>query len=178
MTYFTEDQLRGYARSTELKKEARAHTKTLPSLANVRIFLSHSHKDRELAEGVANLLASQGCEVYIDWKDTTMPKVTNRETAERIRLRIRQDDFFVCLATKNAMDSKWVPWELGIADDSQGFDNILIIPVKDPYGRFHGNEYVQVYRRLDTDLNVLKPEDQYYFQGVKLASFMRARANV
>jgi len=74
-----------------------------------------------------------------------MPSVTNRETAHRIKQKIADPDYFLVLATRNAMNSKWVPWEIGIADRTKPANKIAVIPVIDPYGTYHGNEYMQLY---------------------------------
>ena len=42
-------------------------------------FLCHSHKDSVLAEGLQVWLAEQGVELYIDWKDATMPERPNQD---------------------------------------------------------------------------------------------------
>jgi hypothetical protein len=53
------------------------------------------------------------------------------------------------LATQQAFASKFVPWEIGIADEIKGEKFILLIPVTDSGGRFQGNEYLQLYNHLD-----------------------------
>lgn len=111
-------------------------------------FLCHSHKDSILAEGLQVLLAEQGVELYIDWKDATMPERPNRETAERIQRRIKTCDWFLFLATGNSMSSRWCPWELGYADGTKQLDRIAIVPTSDAVTT-HGNEYLHLYRRVD-----------------------------
>ncbi|CAM3682051.1 toll/interleukin-1 receptor domain-containing protein [Polaromonas hydrogenivorans] len=111
-------------------------------------FLCHSHKDSVLAEGLQVLLAEQGVELYIDWKDATMPERPNRETAERIQLRIKTCDWVLFLATGNSMSSRWCPWELGYADGMKQLDRIAIVPTLDAVTT-HGNEYLHLYRRVD-----------------------------
>ena len=46
------------------------------------------------------------------------------------------------------MASKWVPWEVGVADQIKGEESILVVPVADDYGQFDGSEYFQLYRRV------------------------------
>lgn len=79
-----------------------------------------------------------------------MPRVTNRETADRIKRQIEANDLFVVLATRNAIESKWVPWEVGIADQMKPEIRVSVIPVADPSGRYEGAEYLQLYRRILT----------------------------
>jgi len=125
--------------------ESKAYKSFAKANAQVSIFLSHSHKDQELVEGLINYLAvSSQIVIYVDWRDSDMPSITNRETAHRIKQKINDLDYFLVLATKNAMASKWVPWEIGIADMIKP-NKIAIIPVADPSGQYYGNEYLQLY---------------------------------
>lgn len=111
-------------------------------------FLCHSHRDNELAEGLQALLAEQGVELYIDWKDASMPPQPTRETAARIQNQIRTCDWFLFLATANSMASRWCPWELGYADGEKQPERIAVVPTSDSTTT-HGNEYMQLYRRID-----------------------------
>lgn len=111
-------------------------------------FLCHSHRDDMLAEGLQALLAEQGVELYIDWKDASMPLEPNRETAARIQAHIRTCDWFLFLATANSMASRWCPWELGYAHSQKHLERIAIVQTSDSTAT-HGNEYMQLYRRID-----------------------------
>ena len=42
--------------------------------------------------------------------------------------RIELADFFLFLATRNSMSSRWYPWEIGYADGAKPIDTILVIP--------------------------------------------------
>ncbi|MDP9314784.1 MAG: toll/interleukin-1 receptor domain-containing protein [Chloroflexota bacterium] len=118
--------------------------------ARVTIFLSHSHKDKDLVLGFINLLGSNSqISIYVDWQDSTMPRITNRETASAIKKRIDENHCFMILATKNAMESRWVPWEIGVADVKKAWERIILVPIADPQGNFVGNEYLQLYQRLE-----------------------------
>jgi hypothetical protein len=111
-------------------------------------FLCHAHKDRDLVLGVVNLLSKAGWRVYVDWMDGSMPSKPNRVTADKIKKRIRDMDYFLFLATSNSMTSRWCPWEIGYADPYKYPENLLIIPTRDSYST-HGNEYLDLYRRID-----------------------------
>jgi hypothetical protein len=113
-------------------------------------FLSHSHLDAETARGVQRFLARAGWQVYIDWQDEAMPEKPNRETAARIQRQIADRDYFLFLATANSMASRWCPWELGFADIKKSPKSIYIIPTSDDF-RSHGNEYLDLYQRIDLD---------------------------
>jgi hypothetical protein len=111
-------------------------------------FLCHSHRDHELAKGLVAALAQQGISLYVDWADDSMPSTPNRTTAEKIQDKIASCDRFLFLATRSSMESKWCPWEIGYADGKGPKSKIVIIPTSDASGS-HGNEYLQLYRRLD-----------------------------
>lgn len=113
-------------------------------------FLCHSHKDNDLAEGLQVLLSENGWDLYIDWKDHEMPEKPNSETANKIKKKIGELDWFLFLATPNSSVSRWCPWEIGIADTRKSHDKILIIPTSDSSGTWYGNEYLQLYNQIDT----------------------------
>ncbi|MBP0622872.1 toll/interleukin-1 receptor domain-containing protein [Cupriavidus consociatus] len=112
-------------------------------------FLCHSHQDRDLALGLQQTLKEDGLELYIDWQDSEMPSAPNRDTASRIQRAIREANVFLFLATQASMASRWCPWEIGYADGVMVPNQIAIVPTRDGYGNFHGNEYLQLYRRID-----------------------------
>ncbi len=89
--------------------------------------------------------------IYVDWNDTSMPRITSKITAAKIKEKIKEMKFFLILGTHNAMTSVWVPWETGVADQCKKNDQIFIIPVADNSGKFYGNEYFQLYRRIELD---------------------------
>lgn len=110
-------------------------------------FLCHSHKDA-LALGLQTLLREQGLSIYIDWQDGTMPEPPSKETADRLKRRIRASDLFLFLATVNSLASRWHPRELGHTDGVKSYDQIAVVPTNDG-AQTHGNEYVELYRRIE-----------------------------
>lgn len=148
MTYLTESQLRSHARSFEGQIARVFFVEKSIETAKVSIFLSHSHQDRELVEGLINWFAMYGIRLYVDWQDSSMPRITSGTTAEGIKNKIRELDYFLVLATRNCLESRWTPWEIGFADGIKPLERIAIIPVRDPTGDFCGSEYLQIYRRI------------------------------
>ncbi len=112
-------------------------------------FLCHSNLDRTLAEGLQTLLREGGWDLYIDWQDSDLPPVPNRLTAERIQERIVVTDWFLFLATSHSMASRWCPWEIGFADGKKPFERIVVIQTLDDQRHSHGNEYIDLYNRVD-----------------------------
>lgn len=169
MAYLTEAQLRHKA------VEYYSLAKSAATAAKVTIFLSHSHKDKDLIKGLITVLAEQGVAVYVDWNDDSMPRITSRETAERIKDRIGEMELFAILATQNGLNSRWVPWETGVADQMKPSPNILVIPVADSSGKYLGNEYLQLYQRFEVDsagtARVAQPE-QRLWEGKEASAFL------
>jgi TIR domain len=135
---------------TDLRNAARQSTRMVAKSTNQRTaFLCHSHKDRDLAEGLQVRLKEQGFDLYIDWQDVSMPATPNAETADKLRFKIVACDWFLFLATANSMASRWCPWELGYADGKKSRDRIAIVPTSD-HQTTHGNEYIALYRYIDS----------------------------
>lgn len=113
------------------------------------VFLSHSSKDADLLPGAIALLKRHGASVYIDKKDESLPPFTNTETATALKGRIRVCQKFVLLASANSKDSKWVPWELGLADGYRTSGNVAILPSVDSTDpKWPEQEYLGVYRTI------------------------------
>ncbi|ARS53528.1 toll/interleukin-1 receptor domain-containing protein [Kushneria konosiri] len=112
-------------------------------------FLCHSHKDHELAKGLQVLMKENGWDLYIDWEDSEMPSTPNKETANKIKTKIKITDWFLFLATSNSTQSRWCPWEIGFADSAKSYEKILIVPTEDDSGTWYGNEYLQLYRQMN-----------------------------
>lgn len=132
---------------TAAVRAANYHTKS--ASVHKYIFLSHSHKDADIVNQAIQILGNEGVKIYVDWKDDTMPSVTSPESAQRIKQKIAGCNKFVLLATNNALASRWVPWELGIADSENSMENVVIMPVREPPHTWNGNEYIGIYQRLE-----------------------------
>ena len=190
MAFIKESFLRVKAEDYRLTTFAESYIVKSASLAEITVFLSHSHKDKKLAVGFKNLLAQCGINVYIDWQDSTLPDTPNKETAKRIKEKIKILNLFILLATNYALSSRWCPWEIGIADISKGYDLILIVPIVDDSEEFKGNEYLQLYKRIEIapgdNALVIEPEFRKYgsllseseigHQGESLMSFIKRKA--
>lgn len=142
-----QSELRTYA-VRQAMMESAANIKQAKLFGRATVFLSHSHKDQEIAKGLKNRLREQDVDLYIDWQDSTMPETPNRETAEKIQERILTCDIFLFLATRNSLQSRWCPWEIGFADGKKSHDRIVVVPTQDDQGQYYGNEYMQLYHRL------------------------------
>lgn len=113
-------------------------------------FLSHSSKDQDLVVGAVRLLTGHGATVYIDKKDPALPPYTSKDTATGLKQRIQQSRKFVLLASNNSKDSRWVPWELGIADQAKGLSRVAVLPAVDSQTDITWSswEYLGLYDRI------------------------------
>lgn len=151
MSYITRSQLRGFPQTLTEQVRTVAFSATEKTAgAKIMVFLSHSHDDADLVQQARIFLGGQGVQVYVDWKDPSMPPITTPATAELLKTQIRRCGKFVVLASTRALLSRWVPWELGFADPVKTMTNIAILPVADDNGRWEGSEYVGIYPRITT----------------------------
>lgn len=148
--YITKSELRDFA--SELAPNERANLRKSASSRDLTgsTFLSHSSKDDDLVVGAIRVLEGHGAQVYVDEIDPEMPPYTSEETAALLRKRIHQTSRFVLLASKNSKDSRWVPWELGIADGDKGLERLALFPASDSsYDKDWASwEYLGLYRRI------------------------------
>ena len=95
------------------------------------VFISHKHDDFNDLKGLLGFLEKQyGVKVYIDSKDSSMPKITSAQTAINIRERIKSCDKFILLATNGVIESKWCNWELGYGDAQKFKKHIALFQMK------------------------------------------------
>lgn len=150
--FITRAQLKNYQAGVSLANESVVALQAKAAASNAReaevtVFLSHSHKDRDLIAPTLAFLRSHGVRIYVDWMDEGMPDVVSGETARKLKERIQQQKKFLVLVTENSKDSRWVPWELGYADPTKGMDHIASFPVSESMDFAH-NEYLKIYPKL------------------------------
>ncbi|PUV24157.1 toll/interleukin-1 receptor domain-containing protein [Sphingobacterium athyrii] len=153
MAIFTKEQFQTIAYN---KAKIKGHT-TLnenrtfsQSSAKTSVFLSHSHHDKKLIAEAKTFFENLGISIYVDWADETMPQRTSGVTAQNIKGQIRKNDKFILLATNDAITSKWCNWEVGIGDTYKlANDKICILPLADNRLTWQGNEYLQIYPRIE-----------------------------
>ena len=112
-------------------------------------FLSYSSKDFELAEKLQGVLLNHGINVYIDRQDDSLPETPSHETARQLIDRIKEYDEFYFLCTSNSTESRWCPWEIGIATGIP--KRVVVIPTKEDKRSewLDGCEYLGLYHSLD-----------------------------
>ena len=130
------------------------------------IFLAHSSKDNDWIVRVIGWFKRFRASVYVDVNDDELEQPPSTETAETLRKRVLSCPRFVILVSPNSYSSKWIPWELGIADGLKGVSYVALLPIS-PGGIMPGwasNEYLGLYPRIkkndsDGDWRVLDPRD-------------------
>lgn len=148
--YATRSDLLGFAANLSLNEQASVRKTAEDRSPEGATFLSHSSKDQELVVGAVRLLTGHGATVYIDKKDPALPPYTSKDTAIGLKKRIQQSRKFVLLASKNSKDSRWVPWELGIADQAKGLSKVAILPTVESQSdvTWSNWEYLGLYDRV------------------------------
>lgn len=135
----------------------------------ITIFLSHKHEELDLVKKIINFFESNyKVSVYIDANDIDMPNHTCRETASRLRRKIRNCRKFIFMATQKSIESKWCNWELGQGDVLKYNKNLAIFPILLDDNEFSGNEYLRMYSYIlppnnemfHGDYRVKSPKDE------------------
>lgn len=100
----------------------------LSSVSN--LFLSHSSADAgSLLRGALDVLQKHGASVYADVLDPDARRLTPPEFGDFFAQAIRDTGHLVVLLTENTGDSRWVPWELGLAHGIHGQRRAAVWPV-------------------------------------------------
>lgn len=155
---------------TESLRETRMFTKAKYD-PKPTVFISHKHSDLEDIEelqGVIELLEEMGSKIYIDSMDNKMPEQTSGDTALRIKDVIKYCKKFILIATERAIESYWCNWELGIGDTHKYIEHIAILPIKERQendAHYKGNEYLQIYPRINYFKSFRNIDGQYFKEG-------------
>jgi hypothetical protein len=123
------------------------------SATKADVFLSHSSLDKEVLPKAIGFLEAHGAKVYIDKVDKELPKKTSAETGIKLKERISQCPKFVVLVTANSKNSRWIPWELGIADEKKKLPNVALLPDvgNQANAEWPEQEYLGLYPRIVLD---------------------------
>lgn len=91
----------------------------LERLKKFDMFISHNSKNEDEVVRFYKILNSNGLVAYVDWvndKFDLKRQWCNATTAEIIKERIKQSQFFVIYATEEILHSQWCAWEVGYAE--------------------------------------------------------------
>ena len=118
------------------------------ALSQYDIFLSHSFRDKDLVVGIAKLFEKFNSTVYLDWReDSRLDRTTvNRETANTLMRRMSSSSALLFVPTDLAIESKWMPWELGFMDGKNGKAAVFpVIQTDTGSSNYRGQEYLGIY---------------------------------
>lgn len=159
VSYVTKSQLRNAVSGTLSESIL---TKAASGSAEGSTFLSHSTKDSEWLPGVIKILQDHGANVYTDKGDNRLPEKTSSVTGDMLRRELQKSKKFILFATKSSKDSKWVPWELGLADGYKSPSHMAVFPGVDSQTdtEWTEQEYLGLYDRIVIESDGLR--DRYY----------------
>ena len=115
------------------------------------VFLSHSSNDESKLPFVISFLENYGVKVYIDKNDPRLPQETSSETARMLKANIKKCNKFILLVSENSKDSRWISWELGLADIAKSTSNVALLPIANDYinaTKWTEQEYLGLYDRI------------------------------
>jgi hypothetical protein len=155
MSLFIESDVRARAKQ-EIKKYAFIKTASqiivesvgkYKQIQSYDVFLSHSMEDAELILGIKSIIEDLGYSVYVDWiNDTELDRnQVSKETAKKLKDRMNSSKSLFFVTTKNADNSRWMPWECGYFDGKK--EKVAIVPVKEKSftNEYVGQEYLGLY---------------------------------
>ncbi|MFA7123300.1 MAG: toll/interleukin-1 receptor domain-containing protein [Candidatus Delongbacteria bacterium] len=151
--YFNNTDLKSFSQK-RINLSEHYISKGIIDKGQIDVFLSHSSDDMDSVPSVISFLESFGVNVYIDKKDNSLPKITSIETAKILKERIHNCNKFIVLVSENSKDSRWVPWELGLADENKSVRNIALMPlINSSSDLFYTQtwaeqEYLGIYHRI------------------------------
>lgn len=106
------------------KKRTAAKT---PARNAMRIFISHSHRDREAVDAIAKRLEADGHEIWVD----SLQLKPGDNISQRIQEGLEQADAIVFVISRNSLHSEWVQREFAaIALQQISKRQQRIIPVR------------------------------------------------
>lgn len=147
MSVATYDQLRAAAGPM-----TEGRVKLAKSLRGKNLFLSHSSIDVDRLPSAIGLLEKHGADVYVDVQDAGIRGMTDPEIAARLRDAIGSCKRLVVLFTEHTPTSRWIPWELGVADGRRGREEVALLPARARPGspdRWANEGYFEIYPRVE-----------------------------
>lgn len=127
----------------QLREEARRQTYRTA-------FLSYASCDDEFTSTTLQILTEHGATVYIDKGDPRLPEQPSTYTGHILREMIRICSRFVLQVTPTSSGSRWIPWELGLADGIRKPTNVALFPIARESFQKHWTtqEYLGLYPRI------------------------------
>lgn len=119
--------------------------------SSLKVFISHSSADSQLIPGVEAFFQQFGASIYADVMDDSLQGLPDAAKAVVLRAEIAKCDKLAVLVTAATKTSKWIPWELGLADGSCSPVHAALLPVTEG-GReedWAKQGYMELYPRVE-----------------------------
>lgn len=81
------------------------------------VFISHQRNDKQVAKEIANYILKSGVDIYFDEYDGNINRDNPHSVVNAIKTGIRRSTHMLCILSQNALQSKWMPWEIGYGYD-------------------------------------------------------------
>lgn len=88
---------------------------TLQKYKEFDVFLSHSYANDKQVLAFVKKLNAYGLVIYIDWisdRNGLQRNQFSKATLDVLHKRMEQSKVLICLYTKEAISSSWIPWEI------------------------------------------------------------------
>lgn len=103
-----------YATVTLSESERRVSAKS--AVPAKRVFVSHYNEDSAPAQRIASWIRDFGMTAFLDINDPNLPKKDGVEMADYIKGVINESHGLVVVTSDRTVNSWWVPYEIGVAD--------------------------------------------------------------
>lgn len=139
-----------------------------------RVFLSYSTLDYVYVDQVMDFFKDAKAAVYIDCGDDRLPHIPSPQTAELLKDAINACPRFVVMLSENSKASKWVPWELGLADGLKGLAPVALFTIGKTFQEetWEKQEYLGLYPRITKVLSEWRVHDPRDNSQWSLASWL------
>ena len=134
------------------------------SLTQKNLFLSHSLLDVKHARWALGILEQSGARVYLDIRDSSLTSMNVTDIAARLRGVIRECKRLVTLVTENTQTSKWIPWEMGLADAVATEERVALFPLRPNASAgelWAKQEYFGLYPRIEREYSYMQSKSVY-----------------
>ena len=127
------------------------------------VFISHQQNDKTAARLIADYLISCGIDVYFDEYDGNINRSNPQSVVSAIKAGLQKSTHLMCLLSENALQSKWVPWEVGYGYEHK----VFCVKLKD-VAFYSLPEYLQVvpvysgYEALDVAIRNMRNTNNIY----------------
>ena len=112
------------------------------------VFVSHSHRDKSRAQALVKQLKSWDISVYADFNDAPLSGLPSAKLADHLARQLRLCRLLIFAFSEEAANSRWMPWELGLAHGVVG--RAVLWPfTEDALLAKTTQEYLHLYEALD-----------------------------